>query len=93
MTEYEWLRHHIESIENKMDDQHRRVGDRFDQLHTKLDQHAREDAEVEKRVAVIETERKIEAKQANIRSSYIALLVSVGLNALAAFWRGVMSKP
>lgn len=68
----------MQVIRDQIDERHRSMRasmeDRFDKVLAKMD--------IEKRVSIIETERKSEAKQALKQSTYIALVVSAGLTGL-----------
>ncbi len=54
----------------------------FSRLDVKLDQHASDDAKVESRVTIIETERREEAKLAIKRGTWAGILAAFGLTAL-----------
>lgn len=76
----------MQVIRDQIDERHRSMRasmeDRFDKVLAKMDIHEAKDIAVEKRVSIIETERKSEAKQALKQSTYIALVVSAGLTGL-----------
>jgi len=60
----------------------------FKELGQKLDQHAKDDILVDKRVVAIEEARKIEAAQQIKHGAWAGMLASAGLNAAIALFKG-----
>lgn len=65
----------------------------FEKLERKFDTHAAEDAEVEHRVTVIETERAGEGKQAVKRGTLIGIVAGAGAAVVADLVKGLFQRP
>ena len=79
----DWLFNELSMLKDETKERHERLrGDMksgFDLLVVKLDQHAKDDAAVEKRVTIIETQRTDEEKQAVRRGTWAGILAAAGL--------------
>lgn len=71
-----WLGEQIAQMREEIRETRREVKELRTDLVAKLEAHQEEDDAIEKRVTIIETERKGESRQALTRQTWIVLLVS-----------------
>lgn len=81
-------------FEKRHRDQRQDMTDGFNKLADKFDAHAREDAAVERRVLVIETERKDEESVAAKRGMWAGIIAGAGVTSLFEIIKSsFMGKP
>lgn len=76
----------MQMFDEKLQDMHRRqrehVDARFGQLQAVFEKHEEDDRAIERRVAVIEIERKTEERQAQKAGALYGVMAGAGVNAL-----------